>query len=201
MKNNYLLKQVATVILLITVGAFQVKAQYNFGATFNYAWATDDLGAGAKNGFGGTFHASYNFSEYLSGGLNAGYVTFANKNTDSKVSPMIDGASLYLIPVTVGVKVYVASFDDKPGAKQPSDNKVRPYFGFDLGWATGNLKLITSSKNYAVIAPQFGIDFKVSEGMKIRLSAINNLIVYNRLAYGSDVLSYVGFNVGGIFKF
>ena len=187
--------------MLISLTAFTAKAQYDFGATLNYSFATDDLASGAKNGYGATLHASYNISEYLIAGLNAGFVTFANKNTDSKVSPLIDGNSLYLIPVTAGVKVYVASFDDKPGAKQPYDNKWRPYFGFDLGWATGNLKLETNSKNYAVIAPQFGIDCKLSEGVKLRFSAINNLIIYNRLAYGSDVLSYVSLNVGGIFKF
>ena len=201
MNMKYLTKQFATVLLFVTIASYTAKAQYNFGATLTYAIATDDLGGGAKNGFGGTFHASYNFSEYLVGGINAGYLTFANKNNDSKISPLIDGSSLYLIPVTVGVKVYIASFDDKPGAKQPSDNKWRPYFGMDFGWATGNLKLTTESKNYAVIAPQFGIDCKLSESVKLRFSAINNLIIYNRLAYGSDVLSFVGINFGGIFKF
>jgi len=201
MKKHFIFIQFIAVLLLTSLVSFTAKAQYNFGASLNYAFATDDLAAGAKNGYGATFHASYDFSEYLMGGINVGYLTFANKNTDSKVSPMIDGNSLYFIPVTAGVKVYVASFDDKPGAKQPSDNKWRPYFGFDLGWATGNLKLSTDSKNYAVIAPQFGIDCKLSEGVKLRFSAVNNLIIYNRLAYGSDVLSFVGLNVGGIFKF
>ena len=99
------------------------------------------------------------------------------------------------------MKVYIASYDEKAGAKQSSENRWRPYFGLDLGWATGNLKWVTDSKNYAVIAPQFGIDCKLSEGVKLRFSAMNNLIIYNRLPYGSDVLSYVGLNVGGIFKF
>jgi hypothetical protein len=103
--------------------------------------------------------------------------------------------------VTLGVKVYVASPDEKQGAKQPSDNKWRPYFGLDLGMATGNLKLVTDSKLYAVIAPQFGVDCKLNESVKLRFSAINNLLIYNRLAYGSDVLDYVGLNIGGIFKF
>jgi hypothetical protein len=201
MKKNYLIKQFGIVLMLVSMVTFTAKAQYNFGVSLNYAVATDDLAAGAKNGYGATLHANYDFSEYFTGCLNAGYVTFANKNSDSRVSPLIDGNSLYLIPVTVGVKVYVASFDDKPGAKQPSDNKWRPYFGFDLGWATGNLKLITDSKNYGVIAPQFGIDCKLSESVKLRFSAINNLIIYNRLPFGSDVLDYVAINIGGIFKF
>lgn len=201
MKKYTLINRFLSVLIFVALTTYTAKAQYSFGATFNYAFATDDLAIGAKNGLGGTFHVCYTFSDYLEGSLNAGYVTFQNKNTDSKISPLIDGNSLYLIPVTLGVKVYIASADDKPGAKQPSENKWRPYFGLDLGWATGNLKLITDSKNYVVIAPQFGIDCKLSESFKLRFSAMNNLIIYNRLPAGSDVLSYVGLNVGGIIKF
>ena len=202
MKRNTIIKHFGILLLLISISSYTAKAQFNFGISLNYAICTDDLTAGTKNGYGATFHANYDFSEYLMGCLNVGYVTFANQNNDSKISRMLNGKDLYLIPVTVGVKVYVASYDDKPGAKQPSDNKLRPYFGLDLGMATGNLNLVTGNAfQAAVIAPQFGVDYKLNESVKLRFSAINNLLIYNRLAYGSDVLDYVGINVGGILKF
>ena len=201
MKKNDRIKQFVFVLFFITTAAFTAKAQYNYGVTLNYAIAIDDLAKGVQNGYGATFHACYNFDEYVSGGINVGYVTFANKNSDSKVSPLIDGNSLNIIPVTASIKVYIASADDKPGAKQPSDNMCRPYFGLDFGWARGNVKLQTGSKDFVVIAPQFGLDFKISEQFKLRFSALDNVLIYNRLPGGSDILSYVGINVGGMYKF
>ena len=201
MKRNDLIKQCICVLFFITTASFSAKAHANFGVTFNYAVAIDDLANGAKNGYGATFHACYNFDEYISAGLNVGYETFVNKNSDSKVSPLIDGKSLTLMPVTASIKVYIASSDDKPGAKQAEENKLRPFFGLDFGWATGNIVLQTGSKNFVVVAPQFGVDYKMSESFKLRLSAMDNVLIYNRLAGGSDILSYVGLNIGGMVKF
>jgi hypothetical protein len=93
MKRNTIIKHFGTLLLLISISSFTAKAQYSFGVSLNYALGTDDLAAGAKNGYGATLHANYDFSEYLMGSLNVGYVSFANQNNDSKISPMIDGNS------------------------------------------------------------------------------------------------------------
>jgi hypothetical protein len=186
---------------LFVLTSYSAKAQYSFGVSLNYAIASDDLAKAANNGYGATFHTVYTFDEYLSAGLNVGYVTFTNKNSDSKVSPLINGNNLQIIPVTVNAKVYFGSINEKPGAKSAAENTVRPFFGVDLGWATANLQLLTGSKNYVVIAPQLGTDFKVSDNFKVCLNVIDNVMAYNRLNGGSDIISWYAVSLGGMYKF
>jgi hypothetical protein len=191
------LKHYLIVFSLIAFASVSVKAQYSLGVTANYAIATDDLAKGANNGYGATIHGRYHFDEYFSMGIDAGYVTFENKKTDSKVSPLIDGDRLNIIPVVADFQI---TFNGMK-VNASSDAKLSPFISLGLGWAYGNMKLVTESKSFFVMAPQFGLDYAVNDQLTFRLSAKDNILVYNRFVGGTDILSYVGINLGGYYKF
>lgn len=184
-----MIKQILAALIITLVAATTTKAQFSIGATATYALATDDLGNAAKNGYGGTLHLRYNIGELIKVGIDAGYVMFSNKNTDSKVSPLIDGNTLSIIPVTAAFQFYF------------TEDKWRPFMALDAGWAYANLNLVTGGKNYVMVAPQFGCDYTMSEQVSLRLSVKDNLMIYDRLAGGSDIISYLGFNLGAMYKF
>lgn len=189
-------------VILIFVLSTNMEAQNSFGVSANYSIAASELGQGAKNGFGATIHYIKAFDEYVSLGVSVGYVNFANKNTDSKISPLINGTALQIIPVTLDAKVYFGSIIEGPGEKKAADEKTwRPFVGVDVGWATANMKLVTNSKNYFTGGPQIGVDYRVNDNFKIRFNVMDNLMIYNRLTYSYDIISWTSLNVGGIFKF
>ena len=189
MRNFPFFKQILLAVILSSAISFSAKAQYSLGVTANYGIATDDLAKAANNAFGGTLQLRYHYDDYIKMGIDVGYISFGNKNTDSKVSPLIDGNKLNIIPVTA---VFEVHFNNK---------KLHPFMALDLGWAHANLNLITNSKNFGIVAPQFGLDYAVSDQFFLRASAKDNILVYNRLNSGSDLMSYVGINIGGYYKF
>jgi hypothetical protein len=191
------LKHYLIAFSLMAFASISVKAQNSLGVTGTYAIATDDLAKGAENGYGATLHWRHHVDEYFSMGINAGYVTFANKNTDSKISPLIDGDKLNIIPVTAAFQV---TFNGMKTSAS-SDSKLNPFIGLDLGWAYGNMKLVTESKSFFVMAPQIGLDYAVNDQLVFLLSAKDNILVYNRYVGGTDILSYVGINLGVYYKF
>ncbi len=189
MRKFSYLKQLLIAVVLISTGSFSAKAQYSLGFTANYGLATDDLAKAAKNAFGGTLQLRYHYDDYIKMGIDVGYISFENKNTDSKVSPLIDGNKLNILPITAVFEVHF------------NNNKFHPFMAIDLGWAYANLKLITNSKNFVIVAPQFGLDYAVSDQLFIRASVKDNILIYNRLNSGSDLMSYIGLNVGAYYKF
>jgi hypothetical protein len=198
MRKYSFLKQYLIVFFLTGCTSLSVRAQYSLGLTANYAIATDDLAKGAKNGYGATLQGRYHFDEILSMGIDVGYITFENKKTDSKISPLIDGDRLNIIPVTASFQVNLRS---KKKSESDPDAKLSPLIGLDLGWATANMNLESGSKSYFAIAPQVGLDYALNDQMVLRFSAKDNVFIYKRLVGGTDILSYVGINLGGYYKF
>ncbi|MEI6507102.1 MAG: OmpW family outer membrane protein [Bacteroidota bacterium] len=189
MNRNFFLKPAVIAFCFFLSLSFTSKAQYSVGVTGNYMIPSSEFGSAAKPGFGATVEIRKIFSDIIKAGINIGYASFENKNSDSKISPLIDGKTLTIIPVTLSAQVYF------------NDNKFRPFIGLDLGWATANLKLTTDAKNYFIMAPQLGVEYKLSEQVFIHLTAKDNLMFYERTAHASDLMSMVGINFGLTYKF
>ena len=51
------------------------------------------------------------------------------------------------------------------------------------------------------MAPQLGVEYKLSEQVFIHLTAKDNLMFYERTAHASDLMSMVGINFGLTYKF
>lgn len=185
MRKIFPMKQCLLALFVLSSACLSLKAQNSIGATLNYGIANDDLGKAAKNGYGATLQARHHFDEYISAGIDVGYMTFENKKSDSKVSPMINGERLNVIPVTAVCELHF------------NNEKLKPFFALDLGWAHANLLLPTGAKSFVIVAPQIGVDYTVSESFCLRLSVKDNVMIYNRLEGGSDLMSYVGINLGG----
>jgi len=197
--NMKMIKKLAVLVLILV--AFRANSQWNYGATLNYSFPIDDLYKGANNGYCGKVHVFYTFDEYISAGITSGYMTFQNKNSDSKISPLIDGKSLNIIPVMGSFKVYLGSIDDRPGVEKKAENKLKVYLGLDVGWAYANLNLITNTKNCVIIEPALGMDYAIADHFCLRFCLTDDVIIYNRLNGGSDLLSFVGLSIGGVTKF
>ncbi len=189
MRKQYIFKHIVIAFMLTAIASFSAKAQYSFGVSLNYAIAADELRPAANNGYGITLEGRKIIDEYVKVGVNVGYVTFANKKTDSKVSPLIDGDNLNIIPVTLTSMVYF------------NDTKLNPYISLDLGWATANMKLESGAKNFMMLAPGIGLDYTIAEQLSAQFFVKDNIMIYNRYKEGSDLLNFITINLGGTYKF
>jgi hypothetical protein len=180
---------------------FTSMAQWAFQAQYNLWIPTDNYNSELKIGYlGAGVEAKYLFSEYLSGTIGAGFarIGYDKVRIDRVQQPaenVSDNAALQIIPVTVGADIYF------------NESKFRPYLDMDFGMALvqaiGDGMPDTEMKFNPFLSPGFGVEYELSDGLKLNAVAKQQVIIYNfdnRSNY-NNVFTAVGINLGFSYRF
>lgn len=176
-------------------------AQWAFQAQYNLWIPTSEYNSDLKTGFiGAGLEAKYAFSEYLSGTVGVGYAllpyeTVRVDRVEMPAEDVSDAATLQLIPITVGGDLYF------------NQDKIRPYLDMDFGVALAQSKgdgmPDTDMHINPFLAPGFGVEYELSDGLKVNGVVKQNVVIYNfddRDRY-TQAFTAVGINLGVVYKF
>jgi opacity protein-like surface antigen len=196
--------QIMKRILLLasfTVVAFTSMAQWAFQAQYNLWIPTGTYNSELKVGaLGANVEAKYAFSEYLNGTIGLGYALLPYKTVrvdrvEQPAESVSDKAALQLIPITLGGEIFF------------NQDKIRPYLDIDLGvalvQAKGDGMPDTEMKINPFLSPGIGIEYELSDGIKLNGVVKQNVVFYNfdnRDQY-LDAFTAVGINLGFSYKF
>lgn len=162
--------------LVLTSFTFSATAQISIGASVGAQLPMGDFGDVFNTGFGINGVAKYDLNENMKVGLNVGYNSFGSD---------LNGVSASLIPVTGLFEYYL-----------PMEG-FKPYIGADLGFY--NIKLealgISDSETYIGFAPTAGVLYDFTEQL-----SFNANLKYNYIDADNDNITYVGVNLGLVYK-
>jgi outer membrane protein W len=171
----------AAVVVLFVISA---NAQMKIGVGGGVGLPMGDFGTSFKMGFGGGANAKKMLSENVALGLGVGYYSFTAKDEAGG-----SDFTMSFIPITGIFNYYFAT------------EGFKPYAGADLGFfmTTAKVSLFgmsasTSETDFG-FAPTLGFEAALGESMGLDVNA-----KYNYIMTAGTATSYIGINVGLVFK-
>ena len=167
-------------MLVVALSVVTASAQIKLGVNGGLQVPTEK---DAKTLLGGGISGEYFLAQNISAGLNFGYYFHSES-----------GASVYLMPVTLGGKYYFLNED------------IKVYGGLDLGLYTLGFKTpkisiggidfpsTSVSDSYFGLAPVVGLQFKLTDTLALDVNTKYNLIFSD-----GDSTGFIGFNVGIVY--
>jgi opacity protein-like surface antigen len=183
------------------ITSYVSMAQWAFQAQYNLWIPTNEYNSDLKVGYlGAGLEAQYTFSEYLTGTIGFGYALMAYENVrvdrvKKTAEDVSADAALQIMPITVGGNVYF------------NEDKLRPFLDMDFGialvQAKGDGMPDTKMKTNPFLAPGLGLEYELSDGLKLNGVIKQNVVIYNfdnRDNY-TQAFTAVGINLGVSYKF
>jgi outer membrane protein W len=195
-------KNILTVIIgLLGMGVAQAQLNLNVSYQFGIP-ATTYSGNPGLSSAGANVKIGYLRDDYVVLNLGTGiYSMTMNELMIDGVDRAVEGATLNVIPVTIGGEFY---FLGETLDKQRS--KIKPFFGIDLGYvltiqSESNLTAAINRNNF-IVAPTFGISYELSDDLHVFGAARNNIILHNNrdMKNSTQPFQLIGLNVGITFK-
>ncbi len=184
-----------TIATTVAMAQWIVQAQYNLWiptSQYNSDLKLGLLGVGVE--------AKYVVDDHLRATIGANYALFNYKTVrvdkvKRDAEGFSDNAKLQIIPITLGADVFF------------SKGKFSPYLDMDFGAALvkssgDNLPERDMDVN-AFISPGFGIEYEVSDNLKLNGVVKQQVLIYNyddRVKY-LETFTAVGINLGFTYKF
>ncbi|RJP66537.1 MAG: hypothetical protein C4539_11235 [Ignavibacteriales bacterium] len=197
------MKKVVYTFMAIVLSGIILSAQTKFGVGVNgmYLSPTGDFGDLYKSGFGGIASVTYNLTDNIQLGVNAGYasVSFNNDHFNEMlnefgINEKVDiDSKLSIIPVLLGAKYFFTS------------SSFKPYAALDLGMHLVSVEAssvtvegqkfdATAKESKATAGWGIGLGFLAQLAPKINLDVNakisgDNLEVGSNMSVNSDVYS------------
>jgi opacity protein-like surface antigen len=172
-------------VAFIGLIVFNTQAQINVGATVGVQIPTGSMADGMKTGFGFDLLGKYMLNDNLAVGLDVGWARFGAEDLEYEDVE----ASGSFIPITALAEYHFGT------------GKVKPFAGIDLGLYIFKAKVssqgysVSTSDSYFGFAPLAGIEYDIKDNL-----AFTANLKYNYILIEEDDGSYLGINVGMIFK-
>ncbi len=226
----------ATLYIIISFAAFGQKLE--IGGNFAYGLPIGDYNVSATiplvpippssampdAGYGGTIDINYWFSNHIAVGLEAGYISFRSKKTETKINDQntFFNSSGTSIPLLIKGSYFFFNKAFKPFVEMgigyilyTPDVTIRQIyrvgqFPFEFKIPV-DVPVSTKSHNGLLLSPRAGIAIQLAKNIGLKLSAQYNL-AFNEIEneeatadilgqelpfnYSSDASSYLNFQVG-----
>jgi len=174
------------IIALLGFIVFNSHAQINIGATVGVQIPTGTMADGMTTGFGFDIVGKYMLSENLAVGVDVGWARFGTEDLGLEQDVSASGS---FIPLTGLIEYHFGT------------GKVKPFIGTDIGLYIFKVKAsymgisASTSQSYFGFAPLGGIEYDIKDNL-----AFTANLKYNFVLAEGDNVSYLGINVGIIFK-
>ena len=107
MMNYRPMKNIFTLVLVLSSLSIFAQSKFVAGASFNVGFPTGSFANEAETGIGGSIIGEYFFSEEFSAILSISYQNYPGKSENIAVQGQILDVSIYSIPVVVGGRYYI----------------------------------------------------------------------------------------------
>ncbi len=169
----------AVIALMVVISA---NAQIKVGACLNVGMPMGDFADGSGLGVGLTAYGKYMVTDKVAVGAQIGAIRFGEKDNN--------GVKTTIMPITGLVNYYFLT------------NKFMPYVGADLGIYSVKSEVSILNTTYSDtnskigLAPVIGMEYGISGNMYF-----DGNLKYNTIFAEGGSLSFLGINLGLVFKF